>query len=155
MRTSATTSCRAAPFFVSAFLLLPPGRPVTLSKLEVASARRCRGLDAVLLERSLVREQREVSGGVFFGGPVMRRTGGRLFPLALGLGLACWAAGRADDKKDDAPNVEEGYTSLFNGKDLTGWKYYGTMLDGKMRTPDQRIEVKEGVIVMNEKDEKG
>src|SRR5215470_8586312 len=85
----------------------------------------------------------------------MRRTGGRLFPLALGLGLVCWAAGRADDKKDEAPKVEEGYTSLFNGKDLTGWKYYGTMLEGKTQTPDKRIEVKDGVIVMNEKDEKG
>ena len=85
----------------------------------------------------------------------MRRTGGRLFPLALGLGLVCWAAGRADDKKDEAPKVEEGYTSLFNGRDLTGWKYYGTMLEGKTQTPDKRIEVKDGVIVMNEKDEKG
>jgi len=85
----------------------------------------------------------------------MRRTGGRLFPLALVLGLACWAAGRADDKKEDAPKVEDDYTSLFNGKDLTGWKYYGTKLEGKTKTPDKRIEVKDGVIVMNETDEKG
>ncbi len=85
----------------------------------------------------------------------MRRTGGRLFPLALVLVLACWAGSRAEDKKDDAPKVEEGYTSLFNGKDLTGWKYYGKVLDNKTETPDKRIEVKDGVIVMNEKDEKG
>jgi len=84
----------------------------------------------------------------------MRRTGGRLFPLALVLVLACWAGGRAEDSKE-APKVEEGYTSLFNGKDLTGWKYHGKALDDKTETPDKRIEVKDGVIVMNEKDAKG
>jgi hypothetical protein len=83
------------------------------------------------------------------------KTGGRLFPLALVLGLACAAAGYADDKKEDTPKVEEGYTSLFNGKDLTGWKYYGKRLDGKTETPDGRIEAKDGVIVMNETDAKG
>ena len=56
----------------------------------------------------------------------------------------------ADDVKPDA-----GFELLFNGKDLTGWKYYGTVLDGKTETPDKRIEAKDGVIVMNEKDAKG
>jgi hypothetical protein len=70
--------------------------------------------------------------------------------VLLGLALACGSAARADE-----PKAEEGYTSLFNGKDLTGWKYNNRPLDGKTATPDRRIEVKDGAIVMNEKDECG
>jgi hypothetical protein len=77
----------------------------------------------------------------------MRFLGGGLVMLVL----ACGNTGRAKDK----PKVEEGYTSLFNGKDLTGWQYLGKPLDGKTATPDDRIEVKNGVIVMNAKDAKG
>src|SRR5262249_598139 len=47
---------------------------------------------------------------------------------------------------------------LFNGTDLTGWRYPGSKgeeMAGKTATPDGRIEVKDGVIVMNEKDAKG
>ena len=52
---------------------------------------------------------------------------------------------------------EEGYTSLFNGKDLTGWRYLGSKdsLEGKTETPDKRIQVVDGVIVCNEKDSQG
>ena len=87
----------------------------------------------------------------------MRCRGGRLFPLALALVVACGVAGgRADEKaKAGTPGAEEGYTVLFNGKDLTGWKYNNKPLDGKTETPDRRIEVKDGAIVMNEKDERG
>ncbi len=80
----------------------------------------------------------------------MRRCG--LFGLAAAL-LAGWGvAGHADDKG------EAGYTSLFNGKDLTGWVYSGrkgASVDGKTQTPDGRVEVKDGAIVMNAKDAKG
>jgi hypothetical protein len=54
--------------------------------------------------------------------------------------------------------TEPGFTSLFNGKDLTGWRYHGQKgeaLDGKTQTPDGRVEVKDGAIVMKEKDDKG
>jgi hypothetical protein len=71
-----------------------------------------------------------------------------------GLFLALPAPGNAgDDFK-----VEEGYTSLFNGKDLTGWRYTAmpkASLEGKTETPDGRIQVENGAIVMNEKDSKG
>ena len=56
----------------------------------------------------------------------------------------------ADDFK-----LEQGYTSLFNGKDFTGWKYPGAKgqpLDGKTMTPDQRMEVKGGIILVHAKD---
>jgi hypothetical protein len=80
-----------------------------------------------------------------------RCTGRTLFLVILVLMVgSSWAA---DDFK-----IEEGYTSLFNGKDLTGWRYPGARgrdMDGKTETPDQRITVEKGVIVMNEKDNKG
>jgi hypothetical protein len=52
---------------------------------------------------------------------------------------------RAGDGK-----IEPGYTSLFNGKDLTGWKYYKDNLDGKTETSDKRFTVENGTIVANE-----
>jgi hypothetical protein len=53
---------------------------------------------------------------------------------------------------------EPGYTSLFNGKDLTGWTYKPAPkedLAGKTVTPDGRIEVKDGIIVVHAKDKAG
>jgi hypothetical protein len=55
-------------------------------------------------------------------------------------------------------SVEPGYKSLFNGKDLTGWFYKSApkvSLEGKAETPDGRIAVEDGAIVMREKDSKG
>ncbi len=46
--------------------------------------------------------------------------------------------------------LEPGFTSLFNGKDLTGWRYYKEMLDGKTATADQRFTIVDGIIVANE-----
>lgn len=86
----------------------------------------------------------------------MKRFLARLIGLAFLLGLLAVSVdvGRsADDFK-----IEDGYTSLFNGKDLTGWRYPGAKgqsMDGQTETPDQRISVANGVIVMNEKDNKG
>jgi hypothetical protein len=56
--------------------------------------------------------------------------------------------------------VEEGYTSLFNGKDLTGWAYGPVpvtkrpiieKLEGKTATKDKVFEVKDGLIVASGK----
>jgi hypothetical protein len=76
--------------------------------------------------------------------------GGLVLTLAL---LATAASGRADEDF----KLEEGYISLFNGKDLTGWYYRGSKenLEGKITTADGRIKVEDGVIVMMEKDNKG
>jgi len=54
---------------------------------------------------------------------------------------------------------EDGYISLFNGKDLTGWKYGHVppakkppteVLDGKTASSDKRFEVKDGFIVAHD-----
>jgi hypothetical protein len=58
------------------------------------------------------------------------------------------AGGRADEFKP-----EEGYESLFNGKDLSGWKIGKSGKDelaGKTQGGKGRFEVVDGVIVANE-----
>jgi hypothetical protein len=92
----------------------------------------------------------------FLENNAMKRFLKRLAGLAVLMSLMALSAdlGRtADDFK-----IEDGYSSLFNGKDLTGWRYpgaKGNSMDGQTETPDRRISVVNGVIVMNEKDNKG
>jgi hypothetical protein len=69
----------------------------------------------------------------------------RLTAAALAVLAAAALTGRAAD--DFKP--EEGYTSLFNGKDLTGWRYGKKPLEGQTTTPDKRFEVKDGIIIAN------
>lgn len=86
----------------------------------------------------------------------MNRTMASLAGLTFLLILTAFAAGpgwAADDFK-----IEDGYLNLFNGKDLTGWRYPGAKgheMDGKTETPDKRVSVENGVIVMHEKDSNG
>src|SRR5262245_57854199 len=77
----------------------------------------------------------------------------------LGLGLltavlvAAATPGRAEDNKGD-----EGFVSIFNGKDITGWVYKSApkeSLEGRTETPDGRFVVRDGAIVCNEKDNTG
>src|SRR5271168_3528963 len=81
----------------------------------------------------------------------MNRLLSRFLPLAMFIDVC--AATAADDFKP-----EEGYVSLFNGKDLTGWKYGDVppkkkppteVLDGKTASSDNRFEAKDGFIVAN------
>jgi hypothetical protein len=75
--------------------------------------------------------------------------------LLLAAVAAVAGAGRA---ADDDFKVEDGYTSLFNGKDLTGWRYKPApkvSLEGRTETPDGRIKVEGGAIVMRAKDNQG
>lgn len=55
------------------------------------------------------------------------------------------AAEQADDF-----TLEPGYIALFNGKDLSGWRYGKDPLDGKNETADKRFFVKDGIIVADE-----
>jgi hypothetical protein len=73
--------------------------------------------------------------------------------LVFGL-LAAVLVAAATGRAQEPPKVEEGFTPLFNGKDLTGWRYKKDPLDGKTDTADGRFEVKDGVIVANAKDNK-
>src|SRR5436190_11274007 len=62
----------------------------------------------------------------------------RLFAIAsLTLIFLCCFVLRADDAKKSNPKPEEGFVSLFNGKDLSGWKVMGK---------DAGWTVKDGVI---------
>ena len=65
--------------------------------------------------------------------------------LVLALCLAGSNTARADDFKPEA-----GYKSLFNGVDMTGWRYGKEDRRGKTETPDRRFTIKDGVIVAEE-----
>ena len=46
--------------------------------------------------------------------------------------------------------TQDGFEPLFNGKDLTGWKYKtGDAFDGKTEASDGRYTAKDGMIVVN------
>ncbi len=62
---------------------------------------------------------------------------------ALALGLV--ASGGAASGDDFTP--EPGFISLFNGKDLSGWKLDKEILDGKVETADRRFKVHGDAIV--------
>jgi hypothetical protein len=67
-------------------------------------------------------------------------------PLALAAPLALAVAGAAG--RDDEGKDEPGFKSLFNGKDLTGWRFGKEPLDGKAATADGRFRVKDGVLLI-------
>ena len=63
------------------------------------------------------------------------------------LALLAVATGRADDFKP-----EDGFTPLFNGKDLTGWKTEtGESLDGKAEAHNGRFKLADGVLTIDPK----
>ncbi len=73
--------------------------------------------------------------------------------VILGFGVSLCLA-------DDEFKLENGYVSLFNGKNLTGWHYHvkkgeKEALEGKTETSDKRFQVTEGLIVAREKDAAG
>jgi hypothetical protein len=77
--------------------------------------------------------------------------------LALILVSGCSSTSSCDAPDNAAKPAGHGWTSLFNGKDLTGWRYTSTpkeSMEGKTVTPDGRIEVKDGVILCKAKDNK-
>src|SRR5262245_29381059 len=71
--------------------------------------------------------------------------------IILAAAVAVLAAGRGPAA--DEVKVEEGYTSLFNGQDLTGWKIGRggkEALDSKKEAAKGRFQVKDGIIKVNE-----
>jgi len=61
--------------------------------------------------------------------------------LLLALGLTPVKAGEFE--------VEPGYISLFNGKDLTGWGYRTNNFDGKTESDDGRYSATNGILVVH------
>ena len=46
--------------------------------------------------------------------------------------------------------LEPGFISLFNGKDLTGWSYSSSeVFDGKVEASDGRYTARDGILVVN------
>ncbi len=73
---------------------------------------------------------------------VFRRT-----QILLGL-LAALVVMAGSVRAEDEFKLEEGFTSLFNGKDLSGWKLNKDVLDGKLETTDHRFKAQDGAIVI-------
>jgi hypothetical protein len=76
------------------------------------------------------------------------RSNSRWTWILLGL-LSCpasAAAGPVEALEDF--KVEEGFTSLFNDKDLSGWKLGAEFLEGKTETTDRRFAAKDSAIVI-------
>jgi hypothetical protein len=63
--------------------------------------------------------------------------------LVFALFLGSDARGAEDDFR-----VEEGNTSLTNGKDLSGWRLGKEILDGKNETSDERFKAEQGMIII-------
>src|SRR3954471_17328833 len=49
----------------------------------------------------------------------------------------------------DEFQIEPGYISLFNGKDLTGWGYRTNNFDGKTASDDGRYTAGNGILTVN------
>lgn len=60
--------------------------------------------------------------------------------------LLCWSLASAEDQPDNTP--PEGFTALFNGKDLEGWK--GLVGDPKSRAAMSAEELKEAQAAADE-----
>jgi hypothetical protein len=69
--------------------------------------------------------------------------------------VAVVAFGLPGGRAADDFTVEEGFTSLFNGKDLSGWRVGKEVLDAKTENANRRFQVVDGVIVANAKDADG
>jgi len=64
------------------------------------------------------------------------------------IAFALTVPGRAADPF----KLEAGFTSLFNGRDLSGWSYSPTeRFDGQTAVPDGRFTVRDGLIVTHPK----
>lgn len=83
----------------------------------------------------------------------MRCAGSTVMGMLL---LAIWVAA-ASGRAEEESQLEPGFISLFNGKDLTGWRYKGSKenLEGKTETADARVAVENGILVMRAKDNMG
>jgi hypothetical protein len=57
---------------------------------------------------------------------------------------ATFTAAHADDFK-----IEKGFTSLFNGHDLTGWGFRVNNFDGKTESSDGRYSAKDGILIVH------
>src|SRR4051812_41034957 len=72
--------------------------------------------------------------------PIQRRRTVRSSVFVLLFSPSLLAATRAD---------EPGFQSIFNGKDLTGWRLGHTDLAGKTASDDGRFAVKDGILMIS------
>jgi len=71
-----------------------------------------------------------------------------IFSKNVLVALAICALGLPALRADDF-QVEPGYISIFNGKDLTGWGYRTNNFDGKTQSDDGRYSAANGVLTVH------
>lgn len=71
--------------------------------------------------------------------------------LAAAAGVLLLAAATPRGAQTPAPKPEPGFTSLFNGRDLTGW-VYGRRANGQENRSGQGYQVENGVIFSTKED---
>src|SRR6266704_1404037 len=69
--------------------------------------------------------------------------------VAIGLAVSLFHSIALTLAQADDFRPEPGYTSLFNGKDLTGWGYRTNSFDGKIESVDGRYSASNGVLVVH------
>src|SRR5262245_58370546 len=69
--------------------------------------------------------------------------------LIRGVGTLVVLAGLCAISRAGEFKLEEGYVSLFNGKDLTGWRLGKTKLDGMTASPNKKWHVENETIVID------
>ncbi len=77
----------------------------------------------------------------------------RMLLCTLGLAAVAVLAMPLAGTGADEFKLEPGFTLLFNGKDLTGWKLQkgGESLDGKTEAAGGRFKVKDGILILDPK----
>ncbi|MDQ3623733.1 MAG: DUF1080 domain-containing protein, partial [Verrucomicrobiota bacterium] len=79
------------------------------------------------------------------GKPISTMTFKITLLLAASVLFACASPSRAEDFTPEA-----GFELLFNGKDLSGWRYHASEpFDGKTASSDERYTTRDGIIVVN------
>ena len=69
--------------------------------------------------------------------------------IRFSLAVMIMAAATATIFAADDFKPEEGYVSLFNGHDLTGWGYRTNNFDGKTQSDDGRYSAGDGILVVH------
>jgi hypothetical protein len=77
----------------------------------------------------------------------MRRSACRTLALLLPILVLTLTSAQAQ--------TESGFTLLFDGKELTGWRYGKEVLHRAGETPDKRFSISDGTIVLAAKDKDG
>ncbi len=150
---------------LAAFKHHNPDMPVVLCQVFPSSATKSRPADSIRKINQLYAAAVKGNAQVTFveTWPLFADSTGDAkpeeFPDLLhpnAVGYKKWAAGLRPilatlgflEKEPDVFTPEPGFTSLFNGRDLTGWGFLTNQFDGKTSSPDGRYVARNGRLIV-------